>query len=135
MQQLRETFPGDTAMTFMIRDNDSIFSDRVDEVFARFGIEPMTNAFRSPWQNGLAERWVGPVKRDLLDHVIVIDERHLSRLLDEYARYDNNERVHTVLRDSPTGRPSENPPESNARVIGRPRLGRLHHRYAWSKAA
>ena len=76
MQQLRETFPGDTAMTFMIRDNDSIFSDRVDEVFARFGIEPMTNAFRSPWQNGLAERWVGTVKRDLLDHVIVIDERH-----------------------------------------------------------
>ncbi len=56
MQQLRETFPGDTAMKFMIHDNDSIFSDRVDEVITRSGLEPKTTAFRSPWQNGLAER-------------------------------------------------------------------------------
>ena len=104
-QQLRETFPGDTPIRFMIHDNDSIFSNRVDEVIARFGIEPKMTACRSPWQNGLAERWVGTVKRDLLDHVIVIDERHLQRLLHEYVDYYNNERVHTVLRDSPTGRP------------------------------
>jgi putative transposase len=134
-QQLRETFPGDTPIRFMIHDNDSIFSDRVDEVIARFGIEPKTTSFRSPWQNGLAERWVGTVKRDRLDHVVVIDERHLQRLLHEYVDYYNNERVHTVLRDSPTGRPSESPPESNARVLGRPRLGGLHHRYASSEAA
>jgi putative transposase len=135
MQQLRETFPGDTAIKYMIYDNDSIFSNRVDEVIARFGIEPKTTSFRSPWQNGLAERWVGTVKRDRLDHVVVIDERHLQRLLHEYVDYYNTERVHTVLRDSPTGRPSESPPESNARVIGRPRLGGLPHRYAWSEAA
>jgi putative transposase len=134
-QQLRETLPGDTPVRFMIHDNDSIFSDRVDEVIARFGIEPKTTSFRTPWQIGLAERWAGTVKRDLLDHVIVIDERHLQRLLHEYVDYYNNERVHTVLRDSPTGRPSESPPESNARVIGRPRLGGLHHRYAWRDAA
>jgi putative transposase len=135
MQQLREAFPGDTAIKFMIHDNDSIFSNRVGEVIARYGIEPGTTAFRSPWQNGLAERWVGTVKRDLLDHVIVIDERSLQGLLHEYVDYYNIERVHPVLRDSPTGRPSESPPESNVRVLGRPRLGGLHHRYASSEAA
>jgi hypothetical protein len=100
-----------------------------------FGIEPKETAFRSPWQNGVAERWVGTVKRDLLDHVIVLDEDHLHRLLREYVEYHNTERVHTVLRDSPEGRAIEIRPASSARVTSQPRLGGLHHRYKWQAAA
>lgn len=87
VQQLCETFPSDTSVRYLIHDNDSIFSDRLDESISSFGIEPKSTAFRSPWQNGLADRWVGTVKRDLLDHVIVIDEQHLRRLLREYVDY------------------------------------------------
>ena len=135
VQQLRETFPGDTAIRYLIRDNDSIFSNWVDESISSFGIEPKRTAFRPPWQNGLAERWVETVKLDLLDHVIVIDERHLRRLLREYVGFYNAERVHTILRDAPTGRPTRERPVPSARVIGRPRLGGLHHRYEWQRAA
>lgn len=71
IQQLREAFPDDTAPRFLIFDNDSIFSDRVAEMIDQMGTEPLRTAFRSPWQNGIAERWVGSVRRELLDHVIV----------------------------------------------------------------
>ena len=94
-----------------------------------------TTAYRSPWQNGTAERWVGTGRRELLDHVIVLDEQHLRRLLREYVDYYNDERVHTQLRDSPTGRPTEDHPSLDAEIIGSPRVGGLHHRYAWREAA
>lgn len=135
IQQLREAFPDETSIRFLIHDNDSIFSDRVVDWIEHLGIEPKATAYRSPWQNGLAERWVGTVRRDLLDHVVPIDEEHLRRLLLEYVEYYNRERVHTLLRDAPAGRPVEERPSFPAQIIGRPRLGGLHHRYAWSKAA
>jgi putative transposase len=135
VQQLREAFPEDTAPRFLVYDNDSIFSDRVGEVINRLGIEPRRTAFRSPWQNGIAERWVGSVRRELLDHVIVLNEDHLRRLLREYVDYYNDDRVHTTLRDSPCGRPREYRPLSGSRVVGRPRVGGLHHRYRWKEAA
>jgi len=135
IQQLREAFPGDDSIRFLIHDNDAIFSNRVLDRIERLGIEPKATTYRSPWQNGLAERWVGTVRRDLLDHVIVIDERHLRRLLLEYVEYYNHDRVHTRLRDSPRGRPVERRTASSAEAIGRPRLGGLHHRYGWSQAA
>ena len=134
-QQLREAFPGDTSIQYLIHDNDSIFSNRVDRAISGFGIEPKRTAFRSPWQNGLAERWVGTVKHDLLDHVIVMDEHHLMRLLREYVDYYNAERVHTVLRDTPNGRPVEERPSPTARIIARPRIGGIHHCYEWQSAA
>ncbi len=89
----------------------------------------------SPWQNGTAERWVGSCKRELTDHVIVFNEGHLHRLLLDYVTYYNIERVHTVLRDSPNGRPIEDRPSANAKVVGLPRVGGLHHRYVWRTAA
>ena len=92
-------------------------------------------AYRSPWQNGIAERWVGTVRRELLDHVIVIDEQHLRRLLREYVDYYNEDRVHTQLRDSPTGRPIEDRPSRDAQIVALPRVGGLHHRYVWRDAA
>jgi transposase InsO family protein len=62
-----------------------------------FGIEPKRTSFRSPWQNGVAERWVGNCRRDLLDHVIVLNERHMRRLMKEYVRYYHDDRTHLSL--------------------------------------
>jgi hypothetical protein len=102
-------------------------------------MEPKRTAYRSPWQNGTAERWVGSARRELLDHVIVFNEQHLQRLLRAYVAYYyyyyNGERVHTRLRDSPKRRPVEVRPSSEAKVVGLPRVGGLHHRYIWQEAA
>ena len=95
----------------------------------------MMTAYRSPWQNGIAERWIGTCRRELLDHVIVLNERHLHRRLREYVAYYNAERVHTRLRDAPHGRPLEPRPSPGAEVVGLPRVGGLHHRYVWREAA
>jgi hypothetical protein len=71
----------------------------------------------------------------LLDHVIVLHEHHLRCLLKEYVDYCNTDRVHTVLQDSPMGRPAEHRPSREAHVVGSPRVGGLHHRYEWQEAA
>ncbi len=112
-----------------------IFSDRVTESIKNIGIEPRRSAFRSPWQNGIAERWVGSARRELLDHVIVMNEDHLRHLLCEYVEYYNADRVHTQLQDSPMGRSTENRPSAEAQLVGLPRVGGLHHRYEWREAA
>jgi transposase InsO family protein len=135
MQQLREAFPSDNALPFLLYDRDSIFSAEVTATKRNLGIEPVRTAYRSPWQNPFAERWVGTCPRELLDHVIVLGERHLSRLLADYVAYYNAERVHTSLRDSPDGRSTESRPSPSAKAIALPRVGSLHHRYAWCEAA
>ncbi len=78
---------------------------------------------------------MGSARRELLDHVIVFNEQHLRRLLNEYVAYYNADRVHTQLRDSPKGRPTERRSSPNAQIIGLPRVGGLHHRYVWREAA
>ena len=135
IQQLRHAFPDDTTHRFLIFDNDAIFSAEVASSIARFGVHPKRTAFRSPWQNGTAERFVGSVRRELLDHVVVLSDDHLRRLLREYVEYYNSERVHTSLGDSPAGRATHVRPSDRARVVGLPRVGGLHHRCVWSAAA
>ncbi len=135
IQQLREAFPCDSAPRYLIYDNDSIFSDQVTGAIRSFGIKPKRTAFQSPWQNGTAERWVGSCKREVIDHVIVINEDHLRRLLRDYVVYYNTDRVHTRLQDAPEGRSIEDRPSPDARVVGLPRVGGLHHRYIWKTAA
>jgi transposase InsO family protein len=135
IQQLREAFPDAADPSYLIFDNDSIFSKKAAEAIGCLGLEPKRTAYRSPWQNGTAERWVGSARRELLDHVIVFNERHLRRLLNEYVAYYNADRVHTQLRDSPGGRPMEHRPSRDAKVVGLPRVGGLHHRYVWRNAA
>ena len=84
-------------------------------------------SFRSPWQNGIAERWVGSCRRDLLDHVIVLHEQHLKRLLSEYLRYFHEDRTHLGLgKGTPNGRSRA---IAAGRVLSHDRLGGLHHRY------
>jgi len=135
IQQLRETFPDEPTHRYLIYDNDAIFSPAVTSAIKSFGVDPKRTAFRSPWQNGTAERVVGSVRRELLDHVVVLNEDHLRRLLREYVDYYNAERVHTSIGDAPVGRPVESRPSSGARVVGFPRVGGLHHRYAWCEAS
>jgi hypothetical protein len=106
-QQLRETFPDEPTHRFLIYDNDAIFSPAVTGAIKSFEIDPKRTAFRSPWQNGTAERVVGSVRRELLDHVVILNEDHLRRLLREYVDYYNDERVHTSIGDAPGGRPVE----------------------------
>ena len=133
--QLREAFPDEPAHRFLIFDNDAIFSAEVARSIAGFGIWPRRTAYRSPWQNGTAERFVGTVRRELLDHVVVLSEDHLRRLLREYVAYYNTERVHTSITDAPAGRASETKPSGAAKVTRLPRVGGLHGRYTWRDAA
>jgi transposase InsO family protein len=135
IQQLRESFPEDSAPDYLIFDNDSIFSASVSTSISSLGMKPMRTAYRSPWQNGVAERWVGSCKREIIDHVIVFNEDHLRRLLRDYVSYYNTDRVHTTLQDAPEGRDIECRPNQEAKVVGLRRVGGLHHRYLWQKAA
>ncbi len=135
IQQLRDAFPDDPTHRYLILDDDAFFSTEVAVSISRFGIHPRRTALRSPWQNGTAERFVGSVRRELLDHVVVLGEEHLKRLLRDYIEYYNVDRVHTSIGDAPAGRVPEAKPSDSAQVVGFPRVGGLHHRYAWREAA
>jgi transposase InsO family protein len=135
IQQLRSAFPDEPFHRFVIFDNDSIFSEDVAASIEGFGVQPRRTASRSPWQNGTAERFVGTVRRELLDHVVVLSEDHLRRLLREYVTYYNTERVHGAIGDAPAGRPAEIRPSLRASVVASRRVGGLHHRYTWREAA
>ena len=90
-------------------------------------ISSIRTSFESPWQNGVAERWVGSCRHDLLDHIIAFDERHLKRLLSEYVRYYHEDRTHLGLaKETPHNRPRS---IAFGRVRSHERVGGLHHRY------
>jgi putative transposase len=132
VQQLREAFPFDEAgrgSRYLVFDRDTIFSAEVVAVVASMAIEPTRTSYQSPWQNGVAERFVGTVRRELLDHAIVLDDRHLRRLLNEYLAYYHEDRTHLGIdKDAPLARTVEPRPNGAAAVHARPRVGGLHHR-------
>src|SRR5215467_11188384 len=133
VQQMCEAWPYTQAQKFLLFDHDAKFGRDVIDAASTLGSMPIRTAFRSPWQNGVAERWVGSCRRDLLDHVIVLNERHLKRLMSSYLLYYHEDRTHLGLaKDTPAGRPTEIPiPSARERKIQSfPRLGGLHHRYA-----
>lgn len=136
VQQLREAFPEDRAAKYLVLDRDGKFSGDVARMLECLGSKLIRTAYRSPWQNGVAERWVGTCRRELLDHVIVVSESHLRRLVREYLHYYHEDRVHDALiKDTPTGRVLELRQTDVARVMGVPRVGGLHHRYQRQTAA
>jgi transposase InsO family protein len=128
-RQLTEAFPEDSAPRYMIRDRDGVYGDIFCSRAKAMGIKEVLIAPRSPWQNPYAERMIGTLRRDLLDHVIIVDERHLRRLVREYLDgYYHPARTHLSLgKDAPIPRPVQ-PPEMG-RVVSIPVLGGLHHRY------
>jgi transposase InsO family protein len=137
IQQLREAFPFDSVPRYVILDRDGKYGQVVPAALRAMGVEPKQTAYRAPWQNPVAERFVGSVRRELLDHVVVLSETHLVRLLTEYILYYyHTDRTHLGLdKDTPAGRPVTPRPSPNARVVALPRVGGLHHRYEWRDAA
>ncbi len=128
-QQVVEACAFDLPGRFLIRDNDKIygayFQDRVDGL----GLEQIRTAFRSPWQNGFAERWIGSLRRDCLDHVVAINERQLRNVVQSYADYYHKDRTYLGLdKDTPQERSVE--PREMGEVFAIPRVGGLHHRYS-----
>jgi putative transposase len=100
------------------------------------GLKPKRTSVQAPWQNGIAERWVGSCRREILDHVIALNEQHLRRLIRDYVTYYHQDRIHDSLeKDTPNRRPIEPKAGATASVISIPQLGGLHHRYAWRQAA
>ena len=127
VQQLREAFPYQSAPRFLILDRDAKYGLEVPEALQSMSIAAVQTSFRSPWQNGVAERWVGSCRRELLDHIIALNERHLRRLLSEFVSYYHDDRTHLGLGKETPGRRIRS--AASGRVIAYPRLGGLHHRY------
>ncbi len=120
----------------IILDNDKIFAACVTRALKSLGIVPIRTSIRSPWQNGIAERWIGSCRRKLLDHVIILNQNHLYKLLEEYIEYYHQDRTHYHLdKDPPISRPVLKRESQDDKVIAMPRVGGLHHKYAWKKAA
>ena len=127
VQQLREAFPFGSAPRFLIFDRDGKYGLEVPAAVRSLKIKPVRTSFESPWQNGVAERWVESCRRDLLDQIIAVNERHLKRLLSEYVRYYHEDRTHLGLgKETPAGRAQST---TSGRVVSHERLGGLHHRY------
>src|SRR3977135_3724801 len=125
-RQITEAFPWDMAPRYMVRDRDRIYGIVVTRRLRAMGIRDKPTAPASPWQNGFAERLIGSIRRECLDHVIVLGEAHLRRILKSYAHYYNETRTHLSLdKDSPLSRTVERA----GRILCRPVLGGLHHEY------
>ncbi|MCP4470588.1 MAG: transposase family protein [Gammaproteobacteria bacterium] len=127
-QQLVEAFPFDSAPRYLLRDRDAIYGDLVQRRIRGLGIEEVVTAPRSPWQNSFCERVIGSIRRDCLDHVIVLDERHLRRILREYLNYYHTCRTHLSLNKDPPETRTVEPPEMGD-IVAFPHVGGLHHRY------
>jgi transposase InsO family protein len=128
-QQIIEAFPFETAPRYLLRDRDGIYGGNFQRRVSGMGIEQVCTSPRSPWQNPYVERLIGSVRRECIDHLIILDETHLHRILRTYLAYYHGYRTHLSLKkDTPGGRV----PESGeiGKIRGFPIVGGLHHRYA-----
>ncbi len=127
-QQLTEAFPYCRPPRYLLRDRDRIYGPPFEARGTALGLEQKVIAAHSPWQNPFVERLIGSIRRECLDHLIVLDARHLQRLLADYLDYYHRDRPHRALdQDCPQPRILE-PPEQG-KILALPRLGGLHHRY------
>ena len=125
-RQITEAFPWNEAPRYLIRDQDGIYGVAVRRRLAAMGIRDRPIARGSPWQNGFAERLIGSIRRECLDHIIVVGEAHLRRILQIYAGYYNEIRTHRSLdEDAPVSRSVQR----TGSIISRAILGSLHHHY------
>jgi transposase InsO family protein len=125
-RQLTEAFPWDDAPQYLIRDRDRIYGTIVTRRLRSMGIRDKPTAPASPWQNGFAERLIGSIRRECVDHFVVLGEAHLRRILRVYARYYNNIRTHwSLAKDAPVPRAIQQTGIITSRAI----LGGLHHHY------
>ena len=127
-QQMREAFPWDTAPRYLIRDRDGAYGKSFRSTIMAMGAKEVVTAPRRPWQNPYVERLIGSVRRECLNHVIILNERHLRRVLVSYLDYYHRSRTHLSLgKDTPEGRPVQ--PGGSGKIVSFPQVGGLHHRY------
>ncbi|MCP4249296.1 MAG: transposase family protein [bacterium] len=127
-QQIVEAFPFDEAPRFMVRDRDGIYGEDFRQRVKHMGIEAVVIAYRSPWQSPYVERLIGSIRRECLNHTIVLNEAHMRRILTSYFEYYHRSRPHLSLeRNAPVPRRVEHP--AVGKVIAIPQVGGLHHRY------
>jgi hypothetical protein len=126
-QQIVEAFPWNTAPAYLVRDNDGAYGHAFRRRVRRMGIGDRPTSPRSPWQNAYAERLIGTLRRDCLDHVLIFGERHLRRTLTLYSSYYNETRTHLSLdKDAPLRRAVQ----TRGTIAATPSLSGLHHQYA-----
>jgi putative transposase len=123
-----QAFPFETTPRYLIRDRDAIYGAEVRRCLASLTIEEVVTAPRSPWQNPYCERLIGSLRRECLDHVLVLNERHLRRILSSHRDSYHHSRPHMGLgHNTPEPRVVELP--QRGRIIAEPMVGGLHHRY------
>jgi transposase InsO family protein len=126
-QQITEAFPWSEVPRYLIRDRDGIYGVAVTRRLRAMGIRDKPIAAGSPWQNSFAERLIGTIRRECVDHIVVLGEAHLRRILREYARYYNTVQTHRSLdQDAPVSRPVQ----PIGRIVSHALVGGLHHQYA-----
>jgi len=132
-QQMVEAFPFDSAPRYLLCDRDNIYGDRFRSRVKSLGVEEVLTAPRSPWQNPYVERIIGSIRRKCLNHLIILNERHLRRQLKSYGTYYHEVRTHLSLdKQSPVPRSIES--SEQRKIVAIPHVGGLHHEYrrtAW----
>jgi hypothetical protein len=127
-QQLVQAFPWDSAPKYLLRDRDGSYGQVFSHTTCAMGIEEVLTAPHSPWQNPYCERIIGSVRRECLDHVIILNEQGLHRILKSYFDYYERSQTHLALeKDTPLPRNVQ--PPALGKVIELPEVGGLHHRY------
>ena len=127
-QQLVEAFPFESAPRYLLRDRDAIYGEKVRRRIRSIGVEEVITAPRSPWQNPYVERIIGSIRRECLNHIIILNERHLRLHLKSYATYYHEARTHLSLdKQSPVPRSIE--PPDQGKVVAISHVGGLHHEY------
>jgi putative transposase len=128
VQQLREAFPFEMAPRYLLRDRDGIYGHEVRDCLRALNVEEVVIAPRSPWQSPYVERYFGSLRRECLNHLIVLNEEHRRRVLLSYGAYYHHSRPHMALaNNAPDPRVVE--PPCRGRVVAIPQVGGLHHRY------
>jgi len=127
-QQIVDGFPNDSAPSYLLRDRDSVYGGAFRHRVKGMRIEEVLTAPQGPWQNPFAERLIGSIRRECLDHVLILGERHLRRVLVRYFSYYHRARTHLSLdKDAPGVRPIEFPEAGG--IVALREVGGLHHRY------
>jgi putative transposase len=127
-QQIVDAFPDESAPRFLLRDRDAIYGEEFVRRVKGMGICEVLTAPRAPWQNPFVERAIGSIRRECLDHFLILNEAHLRRLLRGYLPYYNTVRPHQALEQN-APRPRAVQPPGRGRVVAIPQVGGLHHHY------
>ena len=134
-QQIVEACPWETAPKYLLRDRDAVYGSVFQSRVKNPGTSEVKTAPQSPWQNPYCERIIGSIRRECPVHMIILNENHLKRVLTDYFEYYHHDRAHLGSgKETPYRRPTRKRPE-NGKLIKFPRVGGLHYRYEWRRAA